>query len=259
VWAWGHNNDGQLGDGTTVMRPTPVQIPGLGGIVSVAAGESHSLAVQSNGAMWGWGFNYHGQVGDGTIAGHWSPVRGVLTGVVAIAAGKRHSVALRSDGTVWTWGANYVGQLGDGTTAGRVMPAQVSGVAAATRIASGSLAEHTLTVRAVPRPGFQIAMGFDSGTVPAGRTLAVPLTVTRVNGYAGQVALSVASLLSSVTASISPTVLTDGQATLTLTADAQATPGHEATVVISAVAEPATQPPTVASATFTLLVTDPVE
>jgi alpha-tubulin suppressor-like RCC1 family protein len=44
VWAWGSNSDGQLGDGTTANRNTPVQVKNLSGVQAIAAGAQHCLA-----------------------------------------------------------------------------------------------------------------------------------------------------------------------------------------------------------------------
>ena len=38
VWAWGFNGYGQLGDGTTTSRPSPVQVVGLTGVMTIVAG-----------------------------------------------------------------------------------------------------------------------------------------------------------------------------------------------------------------------------
>jgi len=140
VWAWGRNDQGQLGDGTTGQRLTPVQVRGpdgkdfLANVAALAAGSSHSLALKADGTVWAWGSNFVGQLGDGTITQRLTPVQvrgpgGVdfLTDVAAIAAGSRHSLALKADGTAWAWGANNSGQLGDGTTTNRFTPVQVRG------------------------------------------------------------------------------------------------------------------------------------
>ena len=140
VWAWGYNSSGQLGNGTTNYSFTPVQVSGPGGtgtldgVVAIAAGYYHSLALKSDGTVWAWGNNSNGQLGEGTATNYNTPVQvvgpggtGTLTGVVAIAAGDANSLALESDGTVWAWGWNYYGQLGDGTYTTRYNPVQVLG------------------------------------------------------------------------------------------------------------------------------------
>ncbi|MCP3915716.1 MAG: hypothetical protein GY711_09185, partial [bacterium] len=66
VWAWGRNQAGQLGDGTTVDRHIPTAI-GLANVVAIDAGDHHSLALLANGMLMGWGHNARGQLGDGTL------------------------------------------------------------------------------------------------------------------------------------------------------------------------------------------------
>jgi alpha-tubulin suppressor-like RCC1 family protein len=128
LWAWGDNNRGQLGDGTTTDRYIPIQV--MSGVTAVTAGTQHSLALKSDGTLWVWGANYSGQLGDGSTTDRHTPIQ-VLSGVTGMAAGGGHSLALKSDGTLWAWGDNGYGQLGDGTTMHRYTPVQVlSGVKA---------------------------------------------------------------------------------------------------------------------------------
>jgi alpha-tubulin suppressor-like RCC1 family protein len=75
VWAWGRNNYGQLGDGTTTDSDTPVQASGLTGITAIAAGESHTVALKNDGTLWAWGRNNYGQLGDGTTTDSDTPVQ----------------------------------------------------------------------------------------------------------------------------------------------------------------------------------------
>jgi alpha-tubulin suppressor-like RCC1 family protein len=128
VEAWGGNNVGQIGDGTTTTRMERVKVHGLTEVVAIAAGDTYSLAVRRDGSVWAWGNNPNGQLGDGTTTRRLLaiPIPG-LSQIVAVAAGS-HSLALRADGTVWAWGANYYGQLGDGTTTRRLSPVQVPGL-----------------------------------------------------------------------------------------------------------------------------------
>jgi alpha-tubulin suppressor-like RCC1 family protein len=143
VWAWGLNSDGQLGDNTVTQRKTPIQVTSLSGVVAVAAGAKHSLALKSDGSLWAWGDNVNGQVGNGTTTDQKLPVQ-VLTGVSVVAAGDYHTIALKLDGTVWTWGLNGNGQLGDGGTTSRSSPAQVTGLGLVSAIAGGG--NHTVVV-----------------------------------------------------------------------------------------------------------------
>ncbi|MCP4546611.1 MAG: hypothetical protein GY835_09125, partial [bacterium] len=97
VWAWGYNAYGQLGDGTTTSRSSPVQVSGLTGVTVIAGGSVHSLALKSDGTVWAWGKNGYGQLGDGTTTDRSLPAQvSGLTGVIAIAAGGYHNLALKA-------------------------------------------------------------------------------------------------------------------------------------------------------------------
>ena len=75
IWAWGNNGNGQLGDGTTVDRYTPVPVSGLTGITAIGGGGNHSIALKTDGTIWGWGYNNYGQLGDGTTTERLNPVQ----------------------------------------------------------------------------------------------------------------------------------------------------------------------------------------
>ncbi len=129
VWAWGINNEGQLGDGTDEDRNIPVQVSNLGNVISVAGGRNHAVALREDRTVWTWGRNNEGQLGDGTYDN--SPNRFKVPGiddVTAIAAGGNHTIAIKGDSTIWTWGDNSQGQLGDGTTTNRNTPVQTKGL-----------------------------------------------------------------------------------------------------------------------------------
>jgi hypothetical protein len=96
VWAWGINDLGQLGDGTTTDRHSPRPVVGLDHVTAVAAGWSFSLALRDDGTVRAWGRNYEGQLGNGAdIPFSATPLQvGGLYGVSRIAA-CNHGLALR--------------------------------------------------------------------------------------------------------------------------------------------------------------------
>ncbi|WP_324611983.1 InlB B-repeat-containing protein [Bifidobacterium asteroides] len=149
AYAWGYNSSGQLGNGTSSPRYTPVRVktpdrktypdlPADFTYLQVSAGTDHSLALGSDGNVYAWGSNGNGQLGDGTRTDKNTPVR-VKTPdrstypdlpadftYLQVSAGAYHSLALGSDGNAYAWGYNSSGQLGDGTTGGnRYTPVRV--------------------------------------------------------------------------------------------------------------------------------------
>jgi alpha-tubulin suppressor-like RCC1 family protein len=144
VMAWGGNEHGQLGDGTTEESDVPVPVKGLTGVTAIATGGEHSLALLSNGTVKAWGANASGELGNGSIKESDVPVSVIgLTGVTAIAGGGETSFALLAGGTVKSWGDDEYGQLGNasveeenGERQSNVAVA-VEGVTGATALAAG--------------------------------------------------------------------------------------------------------------------------
>ncbi len=191
VWAWGSNHCGQLGDGTTTKRLTPVQVSGLTNVVAVSAGNTNSLALKQDGTVWAWGSNEYGQLGDGTTKNRHIPVRvSSLAGVQAISAGSYFSLALRQDGTVWAWGQSPMGvessQLATDDRYGiryTAKPLQVSGLTGIKAVSIGW--KHSLAVR---EDGTVWVWGFGS-MLFEGKWLRIDMPI-QVSGLMGVVAVS---------------------------------------------------------------------
>jgi alpha-tubulin suppressor-like RCC1 family protein len=120
VRSWGDNSYGQLGDGTTMDRPAPVQVmlqdqQALTNVTAIAAGSDYSLALRSDGTVWTWGRLNEEQAGDGPIRSRkmaepvLTATGAALSDAIQLAAGAHTAYALRSDGTIWAWEADTSG------------------------------------------------------------------------------------------------------------------------------------------------------
>jgi len=179
LWAWGHNNSGQLGSlansGTEKPTPTPSQVAGT--YTHVAAGSSHVLALRADGSLFAWGNNFSGQLGSPTNTGTntANPTPSQVAGTYTqVAAGTEHSLALRAEGSLLTWGNNRFGQLGNGTTssstAASAIPTQeATGSTAWTTLAPGPLSYSSL-VRTASGLAFASAGFNNTGQLGDGTT-----------------------------------------------------------------------------------------
>lgn len=145
IYAWGDNEYGQLGNGSTVDSDTLVKVALPAGVTAseIACGYYHSLALGSDGNVYAWGENNNGQLGDGSTTNSDLPVKVDLPAgftPVAVYAGWYYSFALGTDGTLYAWGGNLQGQLGLGNTTSQSTPVEVpfpSGVTKWTAVYGG--------------------------------------------------------------------------------------------------------------------------
>jgi len=116
LWTWGNNQSSRLGDGTVITRRTrPFRIGTSYDWATVSAGNSHNVAIRTDGSLWAWGGNGRGQLGDDTRTTRHIPTRiGNDADWATASAGSAHTVAIRMDGSLWVWGSNGWGQIGDG-------------------------------------------------------------------------------------------------------------------------------------------------
>jgi alpha-tubulin suppressor-like RCC1 family protein len=120
VLCWGYNAQGQLGDGSTTNRASPVPVLNLPPIKSIQLGIVSSCALASSTMhLYCWGSNNNGQIGNGVVGGEEhvkSPVQVIGMGsVLLFALGGTTTCASNLSG-VFCWGANQAGQVGDGTS-----------------------------------------------------------------------------------------------------------------------------------------------
>jgi alpha-tubulin suppressor-like RCC1 family protein len=86
-------------------------------VAAIAAGDVHSCALLTTGAVKCWGRNNKGQLGDNTTTNSNAPVSvSGLTGGISITAGAQHTCALTTGGAGKCWGYNTDGEVGDNTT-----------------------------------------------------------------------------------------------------------------------------------------------
>ncbi|MES2170910.1 MAG: cell wall anchor protein [Actinomycetota bacterium] len=136
VYSWGANNDGQLGDGSTTTRSTPVAVDlstlGAGvTLTQLAAGSLDAYALGSDGNIYSWGYNHDGELGNGNNTDQHTPVMVDATALPAgvhfthVASSQNTVLAIGSDGKGYSWGSDVVGALGTGGTGDRNVPTAV--------------------------------------------------------------------------------------------------------------------------------------
>lgn len=138
VKCWGYGGDGELGNGSTASRLTPVPVSGITNATTLSGGYEHTCALLTSGTVKCWGYNEYGQLGNGTLASSSTPAQvigvdgaGALVNVTQISASNDHTCVSQPDGAIKCWGWNKYGQLGNGTTTNSSTPVQVVGVGGA--------------------------------------------------------------------------------------------------------------------------------
>lgn len=134
VKCWGYNNVGQLGDGTTTNRNTPVTVMGLpdSAIKSLALGYDTSCVVTATDEAWCWGKNDYGQLGRGTSlsAGREVPAKATHIGaaVLSMSMGDHHACAVTVENGLRCWGRGASYRLGNNATGTQLTAIAVPGM-----------------------------------------------------------------------------------------------------------------------------------
>jgi alpha-tubulin suppressor-like RCC1 family protein len=146
VYCWGQNSRGQLGDGTTTQRLTPVAVAGGLRFRQVSAGDENTCGVTTGNIAYCWGWNINGRLGDGTTTDRLTPV--------AVAGGLRFrqvsadgvACGLTTRDVAYCWGRNASGRLGDGTTTDSPTPVAVAGGLRFRQLSASAGSVHTCGV-----------------------------------------------------------------------------------------------------------------
>ena len=206
TWAWGYNDNGQLGNGKTSGTNTPQSVlldpkhaSTVLKAVQVSAGDFHSLAIDQDGNTWAWGHNDYGQLGNGSTSSLRNPVpssvllnpkdTSTVLKAVQVSAGWAHSLAVDTDGNAWAWGQNNYGKLGNNTTSDQHSPVKVFASDQSTSKASPWLSTAQISAGgnhslAIGKDGNTSAWGFNrygqlgNGTTSGNDANRVPVPVT---------------------------------------------------------------------------------
>lgn len=140
VYCWGRNSSGQLGDGTTIDRPVPVQVSGAlaGKVVTDIGGTGNATCAISGGKIYCWGTNWMALTGRNTTSGSTlSPTLVSATNTSTTLPTNYTATALATSGSrsavmcaianskAYCWGRNTVGSVGDNSTTDRTVPTKV--------------------------------------------------------------------------------------------------------------------------------------
>ncbi len=115
---WGRNDRGEVGDGTTQKRRSPVDVMGLtSGVTSISTGTDFTCAITDAGSARCWGDNTNGELGDGTDLAHSTPVDVSMlrSRVTSISCGSGYTCAMTAEGGV-CWGNDRSDIFGEDET-----------------------------------------------------------------------------------------------------------------------------------------------
>ncbi|MHB8572165.1 MAG: RCC1 domain-containing protein [Candidatus Dormibacteria bacterium] len=145
AYAWGNDDQGELGDGRFTDNFSPAAVRGARAYTAISGGMLFFTALRPDGTVAAWGDNAFGELGNGNTNNSAVPVTVPgATGVIAISSGGYHTLALRSDGTVLAWGWNAGGD--NGQSSGYSTPAApVPGLNNVVKVVAGWY--HSLAIR----------------------------------------------------------------------------------------------------------------
>lgn len=127
------------GDGTTILRTSPVEISHGRTYTSISSGSSHRCGIRDTGSLYCWGTNSTGRLGDGTGTSRLLPFK-IDSGIkyLQVSANGTHSCGITDAHILKCWGYNIYGQLGDGTNLSKGTPTIIDSGVLYQKVAAGS-------------------------------------------------------------------------------------------------------------------------
>ena len=128
LWLWGENGEGELGQGNTTDRHSPVQVGSATNWSQVSLGPGGTIALTTAGTLWAWGSGYGGWQGQGDSTSRSTATQvGSLTNWAYLSRcfTARVCIAVKTDGALWAWGKNTYGSAGQGNTTAVSSPVQI--------------------------------------------------------------------------------------------------------------------------------------
>ena len=160
VYAWGRNQYGEVGIGSTATQTSAQPVQVLTSVRMLAGGTNHLLALDAHARSWAWGLHgYHLGLGESFSTDSTLPERTDLVGALLVSGAGSHSVAAMADGTVRAFGING-GRLGDGGSSASATPVTVSGL---------TLADNTWLIADADADGLETWREYFLGTDPLNR------------------------------------------------------------------------------------------
>lgn len=181
LWAWGHNESGQLGIGSFEDKMVPTKVGMESDWDSISAGYGFVVALKTDGTIWVWGRNDFGLGNDPANPTNIPSQVGADNDWKFINAGGAHSFAIKNDGTLWAWGRNDFGQLGNGLFANSNVPVQVGNnndwktIAAGTLFSLGVKTDNTLWSW-----GYNYSGQLGNGAAGFGTEAIIPTQITTI-------------------------------------------------------------------------------
>ena len=122
VYAWGKNENGELGVGDKTYRSYATRVKGIDGngylenIIDIASGEANGYAIDKNGNVYGWGYGGYNQIDDTATSKVYPTKMSDCTDAISVSAGDCFMAFMQANSNSCVRGYNNYGQSGDGNT-----------------------------------------------------------------------------------------------------------------------------------------------